>query len=86
MIDAKDPVITINYDIIKAQTPTPITPAPTEQPTASPTIQPTSSPITQPESISMLYTAGIAALIILGVATIAITILKTRKHRMVSTA
>ncbi len=60
-VDAKDPVITINYDIIKAETPTPNTSAPTP----SSTIQPTPSPIMQPQSFSAICVTGIIAVLLI---------------------
>lgn len=75
-VDAKDPVMTINYDIIKAETPAPSNPAPRP----SSTIQPSPSSVMQPQVFSAVYTAVILALLILAIAIIAITIVITKKH------
>jgi hypothetical protein len=65
LLDAKDPVITINYEIIKAKTPIPLTTTPAIQPPASSTIQPTPSSEIQSGSLSSVYIFGFLGAIIL---------------------
>ena len=76
LVDAKDPVLTINYDIIKAETPVPSTP-PT--PTPSPTIQPTRFSQTQSESFPPDYIFGFLVAILLVIIISIVLIFRRRR-------
>jgi hypothetical protein len=80
LLDAKDPIITINYYIIKAKTPTPLTPTPTIQPPASSTIQPTLSSEIQSEPSSAVYIVGFLGALLLAI-TVSILLLFRRKAK-----
>jgi hypothetical protein len=74
LVDAKDPVLTINYDIIKAETPVPSTPS---TPTPSPTIQPTLSSEIQSKSFPSVYIVGLF-IVILAIASSVLLLFRRR--------
>ncbi|MCW4030438.1 MAG: hypothetical protein NWE92_12425 [Candidatus Bathyarchaeota archaeon] len=78
-VDAKDPEFTINYDIIKAQTPAPITPTPTVQSTASPTTQPTTASQIQSETYPQVYIFSFVVAILLAIGALIVVLFGRRR-------